>query len=141
MSFKDKIKNFFNTEEYEYEYVEQHEDHQAKDEQIKPSNVVNLSAIQQPNAKVMLCEPRSYNEVQEIADYLLNKRSVIINLNRLDSMQAKKIVDFLSGTVYAIKGDIQKLDVATFICTPENIEVTGTISNLAYIEDEFKKDW
>ncbi|HLR43461.1 MAG TPA: cell division protein SepF [Pseudogracilibacillus sp.] len=144
MSFKDKFKNFFNTDE-EYEYVEQYEDNQvevaSQRERNQAKNVVNLSTIQQPNAKVMLCEPKSYNEVQEIADYLLNKRSVVINLQRLDTAQAKRIVDFLSGTVYAIKGEIQKLGVATFLCTPENIEVTGSISNVAFTEDEFEKDW
>src|SRR5699024_2058393 len=144
MSFKDKFKNFFNTDE-EYEYVEQYEDNQVEvashQERNQAKNVVNLSTIQQPNAKVMLCEPKSYSEVQEIADYLLNKRSVVINLQRLDTAQAKRIVDFLSGTVYAIKGEIQKLGVATFLCTPDNIEVTGTISNVAFTEDEFEKDW
>lgn len=144
MSFKDKFKNFFNTDE-EYEYVEQYEDNQAEvasqEGRNQAKNVVNLSAIQQPNAKLMLCEPKSYNEVQEIADYLLNKRSVVINLQRLDTAQAKRIVDFLSGTVYAIKGEIQKLGVATFLCTPDNIEVTGSISNVAITEDEFEKDW
>lgn len=143
MSFKDKFKNFFNTDE-EYEYVEGY-DEELEPEQAESkkdsSKVVNLSAIQQPNAKVMLCEPKSYNEVQEIADYLLSKRSVVINLQRLDTVQAKRIVDFLSGTVYAIQGEIQKLGVATFLCTPDNIEVTGTISNVAFIEDEFEKDW
>src|SRR5699024_1537745 len=88
MSMKDKFKNFFNMEE-EYEYVEEYTDDSSTQAQPsakkeKGKNVVNLSAIQQPVSKVMLCEPTSYNEVQEIADNLLNKRAVVNNLKSVD---------------------------------------------------------
>src|SRR5699024_11340848 len=112
--------------------------------QIQPSikkekdiNDFNLYAIQQPVSKVMHCEPTSYNEVQEIAYNLLNKRAVVINMQRVDHSQAKRIVDFLSGTVYAVKGDIQKLGAGTFLCTPDNIDVSGTISELNMEEADF----
>lgn len=141
MSMKDKFKNFFNMEE-EYEYVEEYTEGpstqtQPSTKKDKGKNVVNLSAIQQPVSKVMLCEPTSYNEVQEIADNLLNKRAVVINMQRVDHSQAKRIVDFLSGTVYAVKGDIQKLGAGTFLCTPDNIDVSGTISELNMEEADF----
>lgn len=147
MSFKDKFKNFFNTDdEYEYEYVEEVEEQSEQptkfeQKQSRQNNVVNLSAIQQSTSKVVLYEPKSYSEVQEIADNILNKRAVVINLQRIDTTQAKRIVDFLSGTVYAIKGDIQKLGLSTFLCTPENVDVTGTISNASFEEVEFEKGW
>src|SRR5699024_4855410 len=129
MSMKDKFKNFFNTEE-EYEYIEEYEETDVTPHATPANkkNVVNLSAIQQPVSRVMLCEPKSYDEAQEIADFLLNKRAVIINLQRVDNVQAKRIVDFLSGTIYAINGDIQKTGMATFLCTPENVDVSGSIS-------------
>lgn len=147
MSFKDKFKNFFNTDdEYEYEYVEEVEEQSEQptkfeQKQSRQNNVVNLSAIQKSTSKVVLYEPKSYSEVQEIADNILNKRAVVINLQRIDTTQAKRIVDFLSGTVYAIKGDIQKLGLSTFLCTPENVDVTGTISNASFEEVEFEKGW
>src|SRR5699024_3637099 len=100
-------------------------------------NVVNLSAIQQPVSKVRLCEPTSYNEVQEIADNLMNKRAVVINMQGVDHSQAKRIVDLLSGMVYRIKGDSQKLGYGTFSCTPDNIDVSGTISELNMEEADF----
>jgi len=146
MSFKDKFKNFFNTDD-EYEYVEQEIEEPVEDnltfeeKQSRNKNVVSLSAIQHPASKVVLYEPKSYNEVQEIADNLLNKRAIIINLQRVDSTQAKRIVDFLSGTVYAVKGDIQKLGLSTFLCTPENVDVSGTISNSNFDEVELEKGW
>lgn len=143
MSFKEKFKNFFSTEE-EYEYVEEistEKPQQEEQGQKNNQNVVNLTKIESSVSKVILYEPTSYNEVQEIADNLLNKRSVVINLQQVDRQQAKRIVDFLSGTVYAIKGDIQKLGVSTFLCTPENVEVTGEISIETFDEDEFEKRW
>ena len=135
------FKNFFNTED-EYEYVEEvvEETDYVPPSSKSSKNVVSLSSVQQPTSKVILCEPKSYDEVQEIADHLLNKKAVVINLQRLDNTQAKRVVDFLSGTVYAIKGDIQKLGIATFLCTPENVDVTGTISTNLY-DDEIEKGW
>lgn len=143
MSFKERFRNFFNTED-EYEYIEEVEVNEtglreSKNKQNK--NVVNLTKIESSVSKVILYEPKSYNEVQEIADNLLNKRSVVINLQQVDRAQAKRIVDFLSGTVYAVKGDIQKLGVSTFLCTPENVEVTGEISVDTYDEDGLEKGW
>src|SRR5690625_4892011 len=143
MSIKEKFKNFFSTDD-EYEYIEEYEVEEPESTHFKKKsgkNVVSLSAIQQPTAKVILCEPKSYDEVQEIANNLLNRRAVVINLQRVDHQQAKRIVDFLSGTVYAIKGDIQKLGLATFLCTPDNVDVTGTISLETYDEDELEKGW
>lgn len=99
----------------------------------KPNNVVSLQQARQ-STKVILAEPRSYNEVQEIADHLRSKRSVIMNLHRVRPEQGKRIIDFLSGTVYALSGDIQKLGNNIFICTPENVDVQGTISD--WIDEE-----
>jgi len=143
MSFKEKFKSFFDTED-EYEYVEEVEVNEtglSELQQKNNQNVVNLTKIESSVSKVILYEPKSYNEVQEIADNLLNKRSVVINLQQVDRTQGKRIIDFLSGTVYAVKGDIQKLGVSTFLCTPENVEVTGEISVEMYEEDELEKGW
>ncbi|MEC5422773.1 cell division protein SepF [Virgibacillus sp. C22-A2] len=143
MSIKNKIKNYFTMDdEYEYEYVEEHGETDTKLNQNKKNeNVVNLTSMQQPSSKVVLCEPRNYNEAQEIADNIVNRRAVVINLQRVDNTQAKRIVDFLSGTVYAINGDIQKLGTETFLCTPDNVNVSGTISEAFIEEDEFEKGW
>jgi cell division inhibitor SepF len=138
MSFKEKFKNFFNTDE-EYEYIEEidvEETTPLKTRGNRDKNVINLTTIENSTAKVILYEPKSYSEVQEIADNLLNKRAIVINLQKVDRHQAKRIVDFLSGTVYAIKGDIQKLGVSTFLCTPDNVEVKGTISIASYDDED-----
>ena len=79
-------------------------------------------------SKMMLLEPRAYSESQQIADYLKNRNSVVVNLKRVTPDQAKRIVDFLYGTIYAIGGDLQKLGGGIFLCTPNNVNVEGTIS-------------
>ena len=80
------------------------------------------------SGKMILLEPRAYSESQQIADYLKNKNTVVVNMKRVTPDQAKRIVDFLSGTVYAIGGDLQKIGTGIFLCTPKNIPVEGSIS-------------
>ena len=82
-------------------------------------------------SKMMLLEPRAYSESQQIADYLKNRSAVVVNLKRVTPDQAKRIVDFLYGTIYAIGGDLQKLGGGIFLCTPNNVNVEGKISDEA----------
>ena len=99
------------------------------------NNVVSLhAAVTTKGSKVVLVEPRVYAEAQDIAENLKNKRATIVNLQRIDRDQGIRIIDFLSGTVYALGGDIQRIGTDIFLCTPENVEVSGEISD--YIIDE-----
>ncbi len=135
MGMKSRFKRFFELEDDVYEKeeiaVDEFESYEQtrQDKSSKNQNVVALSSVQKP-AKVMLIEPRTYDEVQDIADQLKTRKAVIINLQRVNHEQAKRIVDFLSGTVYAIGGDIQKLGINIFLCTPDNVDVSGTITEM-----------
>lgn len=80
-------------------------------------------------AKMILLEPRAFSESQQIADHLKRRNTVVVNLKRVTSDQAKRIVDFLSGTIYAIGGDLQKIGGGIFLCTPNNINVQGKITD------------
>lgn len=80
------------------------------------------------SSKMVLFEPRAYSESQQIADYLKKRSAVVVNLKRVTPDQAKRIVDFLSGTLYAINGGLQKLGTGIFLCTPNNIDVEGSIT-------------
>jgi len=79
--------------------------------------------------KMILFEPRAYSESQQIADYLKSSNAVIVNLKRVTPDQAKRIVDFLSGTLYAIEGGLQKLGGGIFLCTPSSVPVEGKITD------------
>ena len=87
------------------------------------------------SGKMILLEPRAYSESQQIADHLKKRNTVVVNMKRVTPDQAKRIVDFLSGTVYAIGGDLQKIGGGIFLCTPKNVNVEGSISE----EDEKNK--
>ncbi|MCI9281406.1 MAG: cell division protein SepF [Bacilli bacterium] len=79
--------------------------------------------------KMILLEPRAYSESQAIADHLKSRNSVVVNLKRVTSDQAKRIIDFLSGCIYAIGGTMQKIGVGIYLCTPKNVNVQGKISD------------
>jgi len=80
-------------------------------------------------SKMILMEPRAYSESQQIVDHLKVRNTVVVNLKRVTSDQAKRIVDFLSGTIYAIGGDIQKIGGGIFLLTPNNVNIQGSISD------------
>jgi cell division inhibitor SepF len=86
--------------------------------------------------KVILLEPRAYSESQQIADYLKKRNSVVVNLKRVTSDQAKRIIDFLSGCIYAIGGSMQKIGVGIYLCAPKNVNVQGKITE----ESDNKKE-
>lgn len=149
MGFKSKIKNwFFLDESYEEEYDDENYSDNKKElypvqrenvvhEKVNQtrSNVVKLESVKN-QSKLVLSEPRVFAEAQEIADHIKNRRAVVVNLQRIDKNQAKRIVDFLSGTVYALGGDIQKVGTNIILCTPDNVEVSGNISDM-FIDQEF----
>lgn len=92
--------------------------------------------------QMILVEPRAYSESQTIADHLKSKNTVVVNFKRVTDAQAKRIIDFLSGTLYAIGGDLQQIGPGIYLCTPKNVSVQGKIS----ADDKSKKgdeedDW
>ena len=93
-------------------------------------------SITPSTGKMILLEPRAFSESSQIADHLKKRNTVVVNMKRVTPDQAKRIVDFLSGTVYAIGGDLQKIGGGIYLCTPKNVDVEGSISE----EDKNNKD-
>jgi cell division inhibitor SepF len=156
MGLKTKLKTFFLLDEEENEFIEEEtvqnqpvqepiRETIKRQQPVQPSqapkqNVVSLQSVQK-QSKVILVEPRVYAEAQEIADHLNNHRSVVVNLQRIQHDQALRIVDFLSGTVYAIGGDIQRVGSNIFLCTPDTVEVAGNITELLQENDLHDSRW
>ncbi len=92
------------------------------------------------HSKMILLEPRAYSEAQQIADHLKLRNTVVVNLKRVTSDQAKRIIDFLAGTIYAIGGDLQKIGGGIFLCTPNNINVQGKITDDTEGKDIYDND-
>ena len=78
--------------------------------------------------KMILVEPRAYSESQAIADHLKARKKVVVNFKRVTADQQRRIIDFISGTLYAINGDLQKVGDGIYLCTPKNIDVQGEIT-------------
>ncbi|ALS76817.1 cell division protein SepF [Planococcus sp. 11815] len=97
-------------------------------------NLVNLQNSSASSSKVSLAEPRVYAEAQDIAESLKTKQAVVVNLQRIERDQGLRIIDFLSGTVYALGGDIQRIGTDIFLCVPDTVEVDGAISD--YYHDD-----
>ena len=119
---KDKLSKFFGGVDGDEVTATDEEFYKTSREEYQDQNGL-------AGSKMMLLEPRAYSESQQIADYLKNRNAVIVNLKRVTPDQAKRIVDFLYGTIYAIGGDIQKLGGGIFLCTPNNVRVDGKISD------------
>ena len=92
---------------------------------LKPEEVLQEN---DGNSKMILLEPRAYSESQQIADHLKSRHTVVVNLKRVTPDQAKRIVDFLSGTIYALQGDLQKIGKGIILCTPNNVNIQGKIT-------------
>ncbi|MCM3626432.1 cell division protein SepF [Paenibacillus glycanilyticus] len=101
------------------------------------NNIVSIHT--QKSVRVVLSEPRSYDEAQDIADHLRSRRAVIVNLQRVRTDLAVRIVDFLSGTVYALNGHISKLGPNIFLCTPDSVEIQGAITEMLAEDIDYNK--
>ena len=104
--------------------VDEIDDEEVEESEKSEDMVNNLGT-----GKMILLEPRAYSESQQIADHLKKKNTVVVNMKRVTPDQAKRIVDFLSGTVYALGGDLQKIGAGIFLCTPKNVDVEGAITD------------
>ena len=122
MAFK-KLAKLFKNDEEENEYIGTEDDFYAV------SEADALKEADKVGNKMILLEPRSFSEAQAIADHLKSRNSVVVNLKRVTSTQAKRIIDFLSGCIYAIGGNMQKIGVGIYLCTPKNVNVQGKITD------------
>ena len=122
------MKKFFGVEEEENNVVVEE---QAEDGFYDVSKEEASVSPDLGSNKMILFEPRAYSESTQITDYLKKRNTVVVNLKRVTPDQAKKIVDFLQGSIYAMNGSLQKLGGGIFLCTPNNVNVEGTISEEA----------
>ena len=101
------------------------DDIEDDDEEVEENKKVPTTG----SGKMILLEPRAFSESQQIADHLKKRNTVVVNMKRVTADQAKRIVDFLSGTVYALSGDLQKIGAGIFLCTPKDVDVEGAITD------------
>ncbi len=91
------------------------------------NKVVNIHSNSQ--FKVVIMQPETFDDARDVCDHLKNKKPVIVNLESLTKETAQRVVDFLSGAVYAVDGDIQKVSTGIFMIAPNNVEVMGDVKD------------
>ena len=77
---------------------------------------------------VIVIEPKSFDDAQQVANNLREKKPVVLNFEHTEGESAKRILDFIGGTTYALNGEIKKVSKNVFLCAPHNV-------NIAYMED------
>lgn len=75
-------------------------------------------------------KPTSFGDCQDICDMLLNGDAVVINLEGFENELSQRLMDFVSGTVYAIKGQLRPVSQLIFIVSPDNVTISGDLASL-----------
>ena len=122
-------------EEYEeenvYDYQDDQEDESIDDRKIfgrkNNSKVVNMPQSGQA-IKMVISQPTTFEQSDEICAFLKERKSVIVNLEYVNKDVARRIVDFISGGVYALDGYIQKVSNSIFLVAPSNYEITNEMA-------------
>lgn len=134
-SFMNKFKYFMGIEDLEEEYDEEYE-YDDYDEVETPvdiktkklnNNVVNIHT--NASMRLMVHEPINYEDAPKIIDDLKSRKTVIVNLEQLDSVIKRQIFDFINGGLYALEGNIYKVTKDIFVLAPDNVEIDGKLKD------------
>lgn len=127
MNITQKIKEFISPmdEEEVLEYEEEEIESISEYEKPKSKAVTRLGG----ETKMVLFEPRSFDEVDEVAKRIKENRAVVVNLHKLTREYAQRTIDFLTGVTFALDGTIQKIGTNVILCAPRSMGVHGSIEN------------
>lgn len=93
------------------------------------------------SSKMVITEPSCYESVEEIGEYLKDKKSVIINLENVSKEEARRILDFLSGAAFMIDGTIQRVSNLIYLMTPRNVEIQDDTKKDEYKQQKLSFSW
>lgn len=124
-SIWDKVLNFLGLEDNDEEIQEEQEAHEIYTIPNKKRKVVNIHTA--TPVKVIIYQPLRFEQASEICDSLKERKPVIVNLDSVDGELGRRILDFLSGAVYAMDGSIQKISSNIFVMAPSNVQINSNI--------------
>jgi len=153
--FFSKMKVLIGVEEVEDEEIELNENARMKNELNKPlepktslippksdSRLAPAAPTGKNQFKLVVIEPKGFDECPKLVDNLKGKKPVIINLERIEADTARKIFDFLSGATYALDGNVQRVANNIFVFAPENVDVMANIDNRGMdASDDNRNPW
>ena len=131
------------TEEELNYYEEPEDDEIIEDRKIcgnigRKNKVVSMAQTQQ--IKMVISQPTTFEQSEEICNFLKEKKSVIVNLEYVNKDVARRIVDFISGGVFALDGHIQKISNSIFLIAPFNYEITNEMAR-EEIKNKLSVSW
>ena len=133
MAFE-KLGSFFGIND-EDDFEEKKPEAEPKQENYANNEkVVSMSTASEArtkaNSKIAIYQPRVYSDAKVIAKQLLNNKAVIVNFTNVNDQQSKRIVDFLTGAIYAINGEIKRVGDKILLCRPPKFEIDGSIPDI-----------
>ena len=137
----DKVWGIFGMDNAEREYDEDEvdyiEDEYENEEETEGRKIFGnkKKVVAMPQAhtqtqsvRMVISQPTNFEQSEEICNFLKEKKSVIVNLEYVNKEAARRIVDFISGGVYALDGHIQKISNSIFLVAPVNYEITNEMA-------------
>ena len=123
-------KTYDNNDYDTYDGYDEEENDEIEDRRIfgKRSKEKVVSMPQTQQIKMVISQPTTFDQSEEICEFLKEKKSVIVNLEYVNKDVARRIVDFISGGVYALDGYIQKISNSIFLVAPSNYEITNEMA-------------
>ena len=115
-------------EEDVYDLVDEEEQEEYEDRKLFGKKNKIVAMPQNPAVKMVISQPTTFEQSEEICSFLKEKKSVIVNLEYVNKDVARRIVDFISGGVYALDGYIQKVSNSIFLVAPSNYEITNEMA-------------
>ncbi len=102
----------------------------VKKETYRSSTVKSAPApLSRDQVNMVIIKSSDYNDARTVADHILNRRAVLLNLENCNKDMAQRILDFLSGVVYAQGGDLQRVAHSTYAVTPKNVGLQGELGD------------
>jgi len=142
MAFGETLKRLFSNDDDDY-YEDGYDNNDYQDQpqqavtsqqptrfgrQTTPSSQAMMDSNNE-NSKIALFEPKVYSDSRAIASQILGGEAVIVNFTQIDEAQAKRILDFLGGVVYAVNGEIERIGQSIFLVSPDTFEISGTLTD------------
>ncbi|PIO86083.1 cell division protein SepF [Pediococcus damnosus] len=126
MALSDRFNKFFGIDDETDQTASDH-DSISNADTTTDNRVNTMDDISGSKSQIALFEPRIFSDAKEAAKQLISGQAVILNFERIDDNQTKRIVDFLSGTLFAIDGSIEEVGTQIFLCTPNSFEINGSL--------------
>lgn len=123
MGILKKIKDMVNvSDDMDSEYDDMEEGYSEMPMNSGANRAMSINAV---SIELKVVRPDNFVNSRQVADHLLNNRTVVLNLEATNKETARRILDFLSGVAYSIGGQLKKVANNTYVITPNNVDVTG----------------